>query len=146
MKNRVILPSILVISSLLSGCSSTRLDVAASKEVPADRMFWESDKGNEGAKSQIIVKRDRGFVGSGCIQDIQLNGIKVAELEIGEKATFYALPGNYTLTTYLSGSALCASLISSLTVKILPNSSNVFTIAVVDGSAPKIIREKMNEK
>ncbi|CDL80998.1 hypothetical protein [Xenorhabdus szentirmaii] len=141
MKNRVILPSVLVVFSLLAGCSSTRLDVAASKEVPVNRMFWGSDKGNEGLKSQIIIKRDRGFVGSGCLQNIQLNGIKVAELEIGEKVTFYAPPGNYTFTTYLSGSAFCGSLISSLAVKILPNSSNIFRIAVVDGSAPKIIKD-----
>ncbi|MDE9454588.1 hypothetical protein [Xenorhabdus bovienii] len=141
MKNKVILLSILSVSALLVGCSSTRLDASASKEVPIERMHWESGRDDDGTKSVVIVKRDRGFVGSGCYQHIHINGMKVAELGIGEKVTLYVPPRDYILNAYLGGGGLCASLAGSLTAKILPNSSNVFRVITNWGSAPKIIRD-----
>ncbi|KMJ44977.1 hypothetical protein AB204_11580 [Xenorhabdus khoisanae] len=141
MKNKVFL--VVLCSILLVGCSTTRLDTSASKEVPVERMFWESGRDNTVGKSTIIVKRDQGFIGAGCFQNVHFNGIKIAELNAGEKVTFYTHSGDFTLSTYLGGNPMCASLLSSLNAKILPNSINVFRIFVKNGSTPNIVRDNV---
>lgn len=59
MKNKILLT--ILVSIGLSACSTNRLDAVASKEVPIERMYWESGRESSNGDSVIIVKRDSGL-------------------------------------------------------------------------------------
>ncbi|EDU61086.1 hypothetical protein PPD64_003805 [Providencia stuartii] len=63
----------------LVGCSTNRWDASASKEVPMERMSWESDRYKNEGKSEVVIKRYAGYEGMGCSQQIYFNGMKLSE-------------------------------------------------------------------
>ncbi|WP_338885418.1 hypothetical protein [Xenorhabdus sp. TH1] len=128
MKNKALMA--ILCSFLLAGCSTTRLNVAASKEVPAERMFWESGGDENRGNSKIIIKRDAGVVYSACVSNVFFQGLRVAELYPGEKVTLAVNSGEYMIGEFLSSGA-CLPFLKTLLVKVKPNSINVFRIKTI---------------
>ena len=50
-------------------------------------------------KVELIVARDAGYIGSGCMTAVYLDGRKVSAIDNSEKITFYLTPGRYILGT-----------------------------------------------
>lgn len=129
----------------LSGCATKSIDASSASEVPVDRMFWESAREKSIGKSEVIIKRDTGFQGGGCLQSVYFNGIKLTDLKPGEKVTFYVEPREYVIGAFFAGGFIgCASLLGSLVATIKPDSSNVFRIET-DGFSPAPIIKRDND-
>jgi hypothetical protein len=62
-----------------------------------------------GDKVELIVARDAGFGGSGCMRAVYLDGREVSAIDNGEKITFFVTPGRHILGTGPNpgGKALC---------------------------------------
>ncbi|UNH29314.1 hypothetical protein MNY64_17860 (plasmid) [Moellerella wisconsensis] len=125
MKNKILLT--ILVSIGLSACSTNRLDAVASKEVPIERMYWESGRESSNGDSVIIVKRDSGPTYSACTANIFFQGTRVSELEPGEKVTMYVNSGEYVIGEFLSGAG-CLPFLKTLVAVIKPNSNNVFRV------------------
>ncbi|MDC9598230.1 hypothetical protein [Xenorhabdus anantnagensis] len=119
--------AVLGVSSVLTGCQSTRMDAIQANEVPIERMYWESGRDKNRGDSQIIVKRDAGLVYSACVSNLFFQGTRIAELWPGEKVTLHVSNGEYILGEFLSGGA-CFPFLKTLVVNVKPNTINVFRI------------------
>ena len=52
---------------------------------------------------RVIVKRDTGFVGSGCTHRIHIDGTPAAELRVGQAVTLYTPPGEHVVSAVATG-------------------------------------------
>ena len=52
---------------------------------------------------RIVVKRDSGFMGGGCMHRIHLDGAPAAELRMGQAVTLYTRPGEHVVSAVAAG-------------------------------------------
>lgn len=99
----------LAVLSVIAGCSSTPVDRASAKVVPADRTFAYQTDVPGGAK--LVVSRDNGFWASGgCYATVLVDGRKAARINTGEVVTFKLKPGRHIvgIAGDEDGNGLCA--------------------------------------
>lgn len=97
----------IVTALLLVGCATTPIPSAQAKPVPSDRLLAFQEKKAE-TTSTLVVTRDVGFLGSGCYIEFSINGIMVANVDVGETAHFFVTPGELVFKSALNGAGLCA--------------------------------------
>jgi len=100
---------VIAVFSLVAGCSSTPVDRASAKVVPADRTFAYQVDVPGGAK--LVVSRDNGFWASGgCYVTVLVDGRKAARINTGEIVTFKLKPGRHIIGIAGDddGNGLCA--------------------------------------
>jgi hypothetical protein len=66
--------------------------------VPAARVFAPGLLLQREGAGVVIVKRDSGFLGSGCADKIFADASPVADLDPGEKVTFYLPVGDHIVS------------------------------------------------
>lgn len=76
---------------LLSACSSFRGDPAHVRPVPAERLLGLQQ--TQADSAQIVVNRDFGVMGGGCLVAIEVDRQVAARIGVGEVATFQVPPG-----------------------------------------------------
>jgi hypothetical protein len=80
----------------LAGCSSTPINQASAKKVPASRTFAFQADVSGGAK--LVVSRDKGFWASGgCYATVLVDGRKAARIDTGETVSFKLKPGSHII-------------------------------------------------
>ncbi|PCR94291.1 hypothetical protein CP336_22760 [Pseudomonas fluorescens] len=80
----------------LAGCSSTPVNQASAKQVPASRTFAFQADVPGGAK--LVVSRDKGFLASGgCYAMVLVDGRKAARIDTGETVSFKLKPGRHII-------------------------------------------------
>ena len=94
---------------LLAACATKPINTATAPSTPSSRVYAPELQVPGEDKVQLIVARDAGFAGSGCMTAVYLDGRVVAAIDNGEKATFYLAPGQHILGTGPNpqGKALC---------------------------------------
>ncbi|WP_055136762.1 hypothetical protein [Pseudomonas corrugata] len=81
---------------VLAGCSSTPVNQASAKKVPASRIFAFQADLSGGAK--LVVSRDKGFWASGgCYATVLIDGRKAARIDTGETVSFKLKPGRHII-------------------------------------------------
>lgn len=96
-------------AGLLAGCSSTPVDSASAKPVPADRTFAFQQDVPGGA--MLVVSRDNGFWASGgCYATVLIDGKKAARINTGESVTLKVKPGRHIvgISGDEEGNGVCA--------------------------------------
>lgn len=85
-----------IAAGVLAGCSSTPVDQASAKKVPAARTFAFQSDVPGGAK--LVVSRDSGFWASGgCYATVLIDGRKAARIDTGEIVAFQVKPGRHII-------------------------------------------------
>lgn len=93
---------------VLGGCSTTTTAPSDALPIQPERVFAYGAKVSD-ADSHIIVTRDDGKIGSGCLTGFFINGKLAAKFEIKERADFYLPSGDYILGYgFVEGKGLCA--------------------------------------
>lgn len=94
---------------MMTACASKPINTATAPSTPASRVYAPELQVPDDGKSQLVVARDAGFGGSGCMNAVYLDGRVVAAIDNGEKVAFYLAPGQYILGTGPNpqGKALC---------------------------------------
>ena len=89
---------------LLAGCAvpiiapnTTPVSTSESKPIPESRIFNNQLVISKAGYGEVVVKRDIGFLGSGCNTDIFIDGKLSAELATGEKVLFYLPEGRHII-------------------------------------------------
>lgn len=81
---------------VLAGCSSTPINQASAKTVPASRIFAFQADMSGGAR--LVVSRDKGFWASGgCYATVLVDGRKAARIDTGEAVSFKLSPGRHII-------------------------------------------------
>lgn len=91
--------SIILLGCALSGCAvaTTPISTAATTPVPQSQIINSAYQTSEPGDAHIIVKRDAGFLGSGCDSLVRVQGTVLAALKPGQRIDIYVKPGDYIL-------------------------------------------------
>ncbi len=116
---------VLALTVLLPGCATQMRTVEASEPVPAGRVYLVSGTPGAGA-GQIVVKRDAGWMGSACADEVYLNGQKAANVRAGEQVGFHLAAGEYVVTVTAT---MCAGGTSEMAVNLAPGQRKIVRIA-----------------
>ena len=93
----------------LTACSTKPINTATARSTPIERIYAQELIVSGEGKVELVVARDAGYIGSGCMTAVYLDGRKVSAIDNSEKVTFYLTPGRYILGTGPNpdGVALC---------------------------------------
>ncbi len=93
----------------LAACATKPINTATARSTPPNRIYAPELVVPADDKVQLIVARDAGFMGSGCMTAVYLDGREVSSIDNSEKITFYVTPGRHILGTGPNpkGKALC---------------------------------------
>lgn len=93
----------------LGACATKPINTATARSTPPGRIYAPELVVPGDDKVQLIVARDAGFTGSGCMTAVYLDGRRVSAIDNAEKITFYLTPGRHILGTGPNpeGKALC---------------------------------------
>lgn len=97
------------ITIAVSACATTPINTSTARSTPPERILAPELMQPGQDKVVLIVARDAGFMGSGCMTAVYLDGRKVSTIDNAEKVTFHVAPGRYILGTGPNpeGKALC---------------------------------------
>lgn len=87
----------------LVGCSTEPVSPKYAKEIPPSSQFQKKPK-----TTGVTIIRDKGFISGGCAITSYINGIRLAELETGEKVTAYLPAGEVIVGAGFAGRGLCS--------------------------------------
>src|SRR5690242_7697760 len=94
---KLLLPTIAALA--LTACATRPIDTATARSTPSQRIYAPELVVPSDDKVQLIVARDAGFLGSGCMTAVYLDGREVSAIDNAEKITFYVTPGQHILGT-----------------------------------------------
>jgi hypothetical protein len=99
----------LAAAMVLSACATKPINTATARSTPPERIYAQELVVSVEGKVELIVARDAGYISSGCMSAVYLDGRKVSAIDNNEKVTFYLAPGRYILGTGPNpdGVALC---------------------------------------
>ncbi|MDR1351461.1 MAG: hypothetical protein LBJ59_11945 [Zoogloeaceae bacterium] len=78
---------------LLAACATQPIPTSEATPVPAGRIHSQALTAPQEGTGQVIVKRDRGFFGSGCTIRVLIDDIPAASIDTEEKITLYPQEG-----------------------------------------------------
>lgn len=89
-----------VVCIALTGCATAPMPTASARPgVNLNRAITTATPG----AGRIVVKRDTGFMGSGCTHRIHLDGEPVAEVRSGQAVSLYVSPGEHVVSAAATG-------------------------------------------
>lgn len=88
---------VLLILIALSGCATTPIGNNEASNIPVDRTLAPEMQRSFPDAAVLTIKRDTGFMGSGCTMRLFIDGKPVADLRKGEKFKAYVNPGRHML-------------------------------------------------
>lgn len=98
--------SILSTLFLFAACATQPVPTSQARLVPDARIFDRSLITPQEGHGQVIVKRDSGFIGSGCRAHIFVNAAPAADLSPGEKVVFSLPEGRHILGARTCGNKM----------------------------------------
>jgi hypothetical protein len=99
----------LVMTIAVSACATKPINTADARSTPPERVYAPELLIPSGDRVELIVARDAGLMGSGCMTAVYFDGRRVSVIDNAEKITLYVLPGRHILGTGPNpdGRALC---------------------------------------
>lgn len=82
----------------LGGCSTQPIATSAATPVPPKRVIDAEYLNSAPATGEVIVKRDSGFNGVGCITRLFVNAKPVADIGVSEKVGIFLPEGDHILS------------------------------------------------
>lgn len=87
----------------LTGCSTEPVSPQNAIEVQPATQFQQKPK-----TIGVTITRDNGFISGGCAITSYINGVRLAELQTGEKVTAYLPAGEVNVGAGFAGRGLCS--------------------------------------
>jgi type IV pilus biogenesis protein CpaD/CtpE len=97
---------LLLILIVLTGCATRPISNIAAIPAPMERIFDTHYLQAIPGTGEVIIKRDRGLLGSACSTRIFVDGRPVADIQTSEKIVLYLPEGNHILSAWPNG--ICA--------------------------------------
>lgn len=84
----------------LGGCATAPMPTGIAQ--PGAQIDGALTTARPGA-GRILVKRDTGWMGGGCMHRIHLDGTPAAELRLGQAVVLYTPPGEHVVSAVAAG-------------------------------------------
>jgi len=94
---------LLLVLIVLSSCATRPISNTAAIPVPMDRILNTNYLQPAPGTGKVIVKRDKGFMGSLCSTRIFVDGRPVADIRPSEKIVLYLPEGEHILSAWPNG-------------------------------------------
>lgn len=114
---------IALLSIGLIGCSTKPVSPQNAKEVQPASQFQQKPN-----TTGVTIIRDKGFISGGCAITSYINGVRLAELQTGEKVTAYLPAGEVNVGAGFAGRGLCSG---------PPKKEREF---IIKGNQPRVLR------
>ena len=97
------------VSLAVTACATKPINTATARVSPADRVYAPELQVPGADKVELTIARDAGYIGSGCMTAVYLDGRKVSAIDNNEKVVFFIAPGRHILGSGPNpdGKALC---------------------------------------
>lgn len=113
--------------ALVSGCATAPVPVDQAAAVPESRMFTHALDNPTATSGRVIIKRDRGVVGSACTIRLFVGGEPIADIEPAEKVVLHLSPRDHVVSAQPQGS-MCSSSIVETSLTITTNGAKMLRI------------------
>jgi hypothetical protein len=111
----------------LTACATQPVTIHQASAVPSSRILatqWLSQAPYTGS---LIIKRDRGFMGSACTIRVFIDAVPVADLAPSEKVELFVALGEHVVGATSNG--ICGGGASEAAVVISPERQKILRIA-----------------
>lgn len=92
----------------LGGCATRPVPDSEMRPAPRDRIVSAQYLDPAPGTGSVLIKRDAGYMGSGCLAAISVDGQLIADLGTAETLTIYLRPGEHVLGAGPRRRGLCA--------------------------------------
>ncbi|NNH77861.1 hypothetical protein HLH17_09350 [Acinetobacter sp. ANC 5380] len=116
----------------LTGCAIKPVSTDMAKSVPMDRIFSYQYFLSDDSKTNVVIKRDQGHVGSACPTKVLVDSVPVASLKMSEKMVIYLTAEKHILSSIPQG--VCGGGIAELEIDLSAKKTVTFRIGF-DGNA-----------
>ncbi len=100
MKN---LLSVLMLSFAIAGCATSPITTTSAQPVPASQILSADLVTQTSGTAEVVVKRDSGMRGMGCMVRIYADAKPVADLWRSEKVVMYLQEGDHIISASTCG-------------------------------------------
>lgn len=111
---------------VLAGCATHPVPNDRADRVEAMKYTTPLQGGGK-----LVVKRDTGFLGSGCRSHVYIDGEKVASLGTSDMVTLYLPAGEHMVGAMNAG--FCGGGVSEAEVNLAANATKTYRIEYGDG-------------
>lgn len=116
---------------LLTGCATQPIATSNAVPVPEKRILDVSLMQRAQNSGEVIVKRDKGFKGSGCVIRTYIDAKPVADIDTGEKVVLYLNPGDHIISVEQGG--ICGG-VGMVETKVSVQSGVTYSYRIAYGS------------
>lgn len=125
---------ILVLLVAAAGCATQPVPDSETTPVPRARIRHPAYMDAAPGTGTLSIKRDPGFVYSGCDVTLLLDAIPIADIAQGERTVLHIPPGDHVLSAIPSGRGLCkGGNIPEVAISLSAGESAAYRIAVTQG-------------
>ena len=100
MKNLV---TVLMLGFAISGCATSPITTTSAQPVPASQILSAELVTQTNGTAEVVVKRDSGMRGMGCMVRIYADAKPVADLWRSEKVVMYLTEGDHIISASTCG-------------------------------------------
>lgn len=127
----------LAIATAIAACSTTPTTQDAAR-APTEIQAPELLQPGPGT-GEVVILRDRGMGGSGCLHQVKVDGRSVATLDNGEGVTLH-LPAGQRLLAVEFGRGLCPNVALSAEPVVVAGQRVVYRISLPADGAARLTR------
>ncbi|MFA6546884.1 MAG: hypothetical protein WCS99_20880 [Limisphaerales bacterium] len=99
------------------GCATSPISNSEAKEVGQSRLLSNRYGNKRENCGEVLVKRDRGIMGSACSSRVFVNAEAVADLRVGEKVTLFLPVGDHIISSKPNG--ICGGGLAETSVSVV---------------------------
>lgn len=128
MQNRTLIAAYLGLAMTLAACSTSPVTEQSGKPVPSDRIYKpDLLNASPDRTAKVTFLRDSGFMGSGCPDNILVNGTAVFTMHAGEYETVFLAPGKYFFSVE-TGRGPCPDVVTSQNTELSAGDREVYRV------------------
>lgn len=95
--------AVIALAALITGCATKPISTELAKSVPEKQILDKSLLTPKENTGKVIIKRDSGFMGSGCLSTVYVDGKEIANLDPAEKIEIYPSVGRHIFSAWPKG-------------------------------------------
>ena len=111
---------------LFCSCATRPISNLEAVMAPEDRVLNNQYFNPSPNTGTVVIKRDKGFLGSACSTRIFLNGEAVADIRTSEKIVLYLPENAYVLSAWPKG--ICGGGMSEVTANVKTGEQLIFRV------------------
>ncbi|HHX8265426.1 TPA: hypothetical protein ACVOYJ_003770 [Vibrio diabolicus] len=119
---------VIVFLAFLSGCATTPVSIGNAHQISNSELLTEKFSNETNKTASLVIKRDKGFMGSACASRIYINGIAFADLDTSEYAVANVPAGRHIISAQPNG--ICAGGLSEIEAVLVSGEQRTYRVGM----------------